>query len=109
MVRAALWSLPLVLGSAGACSQPAGPGAHSARVRQASQPVAVTGLPFAQGRAFATLDDYLAFRKNRGAHDVPWYREIRPGTYELVTRRGPGATPEIHTREDLERKFGFRR
>lgn len=67
----------------------------------------VAGLPFAQGRSFASLDDYLEFRKSRGAYDVPWYREIRPGVFELVSRRGPGAQPQIHTRAELARKFGF--
>jgi hypothetical protein len=74
-----------------------------------SQPRPIAGLPFAQGRAFASLDDYLAFRRSRGAYDVPWYREVRPGVYELMGRRGPGAEPKVYTRDELERKFGFRR
>lgn len=69
----------------------------------------VPNLPFAQGRSFASLDDYLAHLRERGRYDVPWYREIRPGVYELVSRRGPGAQPRIYTREELERRFGFRR
>ena len=69
----------------------------------------VSDLPFAQGRSFATLDDYLVFLKSRGRYDVPWYREIRPGFYELVSRRGPGAAPPTFTRAELEAKFGFSR
>ena len=68
---------------------------------------AVADLPFSQGRSFASLDEYLEFRKKRGAYDVPWYREIRPGLYELVSRRGPGAQPKIYTRAELARMFGF--
>ena len=74
---------------------------------QSSQPAAVANLPFAQGRAFASLDDYLAFREKRGASDVPWYREIEPGLYELVSRRAPGAQPKTYTRAELARMFGF--
>ena len=69
------------------------------------QPVA--NLPFAQGRVFTSLDEYLAFRKSRGPTDVPWYREVRSGVYELITRRPPGAAPKIYTRAELARKFGF--
>ena len=66
-------------------------------------------MPFAQSRSFATLDSYLAFLRECGCHDVPWYREIGPGGYELVSRRGPGAEPRTFTREELERRFGFAR
>ena len=75
---------------------------------EASRPRAVADLPFSQGRSFDSLEEYLEFRKGRGAYDVPWYREIKPGTYELVSRRGPGAEPKIYSREELSRKFGFR-
>lgn len=70
----------------------------------------VTNLPYARGRSFRTLDEYLAFRRKSGAIDLPWYREVRPGLYKLETGnlRPPG--PERYfTREELERKFGFER
>ena len=67
----------------------------------------VANLPFSQGRSFASLDEYLEFRKKRGAYDVLWYREIKPGVYELVSRRGAGAQPRIYTRPELARMFGF--
>lgn len=73
---------------------------------EARRPVA--NLPFAQGRVFSSLDEYLDFRKSRGPTDVPWYREVAPGTYELVTRRPPGARPQIFTRDELALKFGFK-
>lgn len=65
-----------------------------------------TNLPFAAGEAFATLDAYLAHLKRRGAMDVPWYREIEPGLYELVSGRGRRA-PVHFSRAELMQRFGF--
>lgn len=108
-------AIPLALASSAACSEP--PSASLAvldagaeektTVQDQSQSPAVSGLPFSQGRAFTSLEEYLAFLRGRGAHDVPWYREVRPGVYELVSRRGPGAEPQSFTRAELARKFGF--
>lgn len=71
----------------------------------------VSGLPHAGGRTFRTLDAYLAYLKDyAGPTDRPWYREIRPGVFEL--QRGnlrDGAPRRVYTREELERRFGFRR
>jgi hypothetical protein len=68
----------------------------------------VTNLPYARGRSFLTLDEYLAFRRKGGALDLPWYREVRPGLYQLETGNLRPAGPErLFTREELERKFGF--
>lgn len=69
----------------------------------------VRGLPFSEGRSFASLDDYLAFLKEAGKFDTPWYREVAPGIYELAGRRGPFAKPERYTRAELAQKFGFSR
>lgn len=66
----------------------------------------VTGLPFARGATFRCLDDYLAHLERQGAIDLPWWREIRPGVYEHVTRT-TGREPEIVTREALMQRFGF--
>ena len=112
--------MPLLVASSAACSQPSAP-VGSAAVNTSQETVVATDttsqpqgtpigdLPFSQGRSFASLDEYLAFLETRGAYDVPWYREIRPGVYELVSRRGPGAKPIIYTREELAQKFGFQR
>jgi len=67
----------------------------------------VQDLPYAQGRTFDSLDAYLAFLKQRGKTGVPWYREVKPGLYELVSRRGPGAEPRRYTRAELLERFGF--
>ena len=65
------------------------------------------GLPFAQGRDFATLDAYLAHLERRGATGVPFYREVAPGVYELVGGRGRRAAAERVTRAVLMQRFGF--
>ena len=64
-------------------------------------------LPFGQGLSFATLDDYLAHLRRRGATGVPWYREVGPGLYELVARRGKGGPAKRATRVELMARFGF--
>lgn len=110
-----LWAVPLLVASSAACSQAPAPQVNAAQINSSegvvvaenSEQRPVANLPFAQGRAFASLDAYLEFRKSRGAYDVPWYREIKPRVYELVSRRGPGTQPETFTREQLAEKFGF--
>jgi hypothetical protein len=65
-------------------------------------------LPYADGRSFKTLDDYLAFRKTLGTTGRSFYEEISPGTYRLVAgRRSPGARDKTYTRDELLEKFGF--
>lgn len=69
----------------------------------------VAGLPFAHGRRFRTLDEYLQhLERNAAPIDQPWWREIRPGVYEHV-KRLPGAPRETATREELMKRFGFTR
>lgn len=68
----------------------------------------IADLPFARGRTFRTLDEYLAYREKLGAQDAPYYREISPGVYELWGgRRPPGVTPPTFTRQQLLEEFGF--
>lgn len=115
MARVAIFGI-LAMMSAVACAggptdPPGGPGGGE------SKPMQIPfegeddseGLPFAQGRTFATLDAYLAFLRERGAYDVPWFQEVRPGVYALISRRGPKAPPLIYTREQLMQRFGFTR
>jgi len=69
----------------------------------------VAGLPFAHGKTFRTLDEYLEHLERYAAPiDQPWWREIRPGVYEHV-KRMPGAPREVATREELMKRFGFTR
>jgi hypothetical protein len=89
------------------------PGAAAAQHKepaQVSRPVGegIANLPYARGRTFLTLDEYLAHLEAQGAVDLPWWREIRPGVYERVTSK-PDARHETATREELMRRFGFTR
>jgi hypothetical protein len=65
---------------------------------------------------FSSLDEYLAFLKRTQAPvDRPWYKQVRPGIYELQTGNlrvlgTGGEEPQVKqtfTRDELERKFGF--
>ena len=75
---------------------------------QASPGEGVANLPFARGKTFHTLDEYLAHLEAQGAIDLPWWREISPGVYERVTSM-PEAPRQVATREELMRRFGFKR
>ena len=68
----------------------------------------VANLPYARGKTFSSLDEYLAHLEAQGALDLPWWREIRPGVYQRMTSM-PEARPEVATREELARRFGFAR
>ncbi len=64
---------------------------------------------------FQSLDEYLGWLQQYGAPaDHAWYKEIRPGVYELQTGNfrpldGEGQQQRTFTRDELERKFGFRK
>jgi len=68
----------------------------------------IARLPYARGRTFHSLDEYLAHLQQQGAMDLPWWREVAPGVYEHVVRM-PGRAPERATRAELMRRFGFTR
>ena len=68
----------------------------------------VSGLPFARGRTFCALDDYLAHLELQGAIDLPYWRMVRPDVYTHVTSM-TGAVPETATRRQLMKRFGFSR
>lgn len=75
----------------------------------------VDQVPISQ--RFRSLDDYLAFlERTQAPVDGPWYREIRPGVYELMTgnlrlvgplREAKQPQKQLFTREQLEKEFGF--
>lgn len=70
----------------------------------------VRGLPSSFGRSFVTLDEYLEHLRNyAGPVDQPWYRKVGSGSYELVTSQRPAGAPQVFTREELMRKYGFTR
>lgn len=91
---------------------PEGAVANTSEDRSVTRPdtgEGIANLPYARGRVFHSLDDYLAYlEETQGPIDLPWWREIRPGVYERVVRM-PGAQRETATREELMRRFGFTR
>ena len=70
---------------------------------------AVSNLPYARGRIFHSLDEYLAHLERQGAIDLPWWRQVAPGVYERVSTRMPRGKPERATRAELMQRFGFTR
>ena len=63
-------------------------------------------------KRYRTLEEYLAYlERYQGPVDGPWYKEIRPGVYELQTGNlqldAPDTQKRIFTREELKKKFGF--
>jgi hypothetical protein len=90
---------------------------NEGRTAATAQGGTVTNQQAPINQRFRTLDEYLAHLEARSAPiDKPWYREIRPGVYELQTgnlrilptgEEGGDAAKRIFTREELERKFGF--
>ena len=69
----------------------------------------VRNLPFARGRSFRTLDEYLAHLEQLGAIDLPYWRRVGPDLYERVATRAPRTDPERATRAELMRRYGFTR
>lgn len=60
---------------------------------------------------FNDLEAYLDYlQRTQAPVDGPWYREVRPGVYELQTgnlRLDTGEQQRIYTKAELEEKFGF--
>jgi hypothetical protein len=76
----------------------------------APSPATPQDLPYAKGMDFETLDSYLAYRRKLGAIDIPYYREISPGVYQLIVGRQPKSIPaKIYTRQQLLELFGFKK
>jgi hypothetical protein len=115
--------VPLLLLSTSACeaSQVETGGAKadqdSAPIRQVSdtQPgKTVTDKHVPISQQYRTLDEYLAYLERMQAPvDGPWYKQVRPGIYELQTGNlrvlGAEEGKRTFTREELERQFGFRK
>jgi thermostable 8-oxoguanine DNA glycosylase len=79
----------------------------------ATQGNAVSNESLPINQRFRNLDEYLAWlRKYAAAVDRPWYKEIRPGVYELQAAGNlhldvPNNEKRVFTRAELEKKFGF--
>jgi glutathione S-transferase len=94
-------------------AKPPGEGQGGKTDASAAHPPVVEGgvanLPYAFGKRFASLDDYLVHLERRaGPIDMPWWRQTSPGIYEHV-KRGRGGDREIATRAELIKRFGFAR
>lgn len=59
------------------------------------------------GQSYRSLDEYLAKLERDGWVGKPWYKELEPGRYELVTNLRPLPAKRIFTRAELESQFGF--
>jgi hypothetical protein len=85
--------------------------ASAAPLKETAPPAPAPGGPAPINERFPTLDAYLAYLEKRSHMDGAWYREVRPGVYELQTGnlRLPdgGGRKRTFTREELEKKFGF--
>ena len=85
--------------------------AKEAKMKPSTPSSGVANLPFARGRTFGSLDEYLAhLERYAGPVGQPWYRKVWPDRYERVTTvrslDGRGQ-PETFTREQLMREYGF--
>lgn len=117
-MRGEIKAMLLLAGLAAACSDRSADAADGAK-RNRETPImdqgnsgtdGVRGLPSSFGKSFATLDEYLEHLRNyAGPIDLPWYRQVRPGVYEMVTSMRPAPTPKTYTRDELIREFGFKR
>lgn len=69
----------------------------------------IAGLPHSFGHRFQSLDDYLMHLEcHAGPIDLPWWKEVQPGVYQRVTT-ATNAGPEMATRAELMKRFGFTR
>lgn len=103
-------------GLLGACSAAQGNVANSDQAAQTAASIkgkSVTDENLPINQRFQSLDEYLAWLQQYGAPaDHAWYKELRPGVYELQTGNfrpleGEGQPQRTFTREELEKKFGF--
>lgn len=77
--------------------------------RAASGAGLIEGLPESYGRSFHSLDGYLVHLQCHAAPvDAPWWLEIEPGVYRYI-KTATNARPEVATRAELMRRFGFSR
>lgn len=70
-----------------------------------------SGLPYAFGRNFHTLDEYLLhLQHHAGPVGLPWWRQVAPDRFEHIKgKRLPATAPELATRAELLQRFGFPR
>ena len=95
----------------GACGSPSGAveaGDRQALVVPKGNHVTNEQTPINQ--RFRTLEGYLRYLERDSHKDGKWYKEIRPGVYEVQTGNlhlDDDTQKRIFTREELARMFGF--
>ena len=70
------------------------------------------GLPYAFGRRFKSLDEYLLHLQQHAAPiDLPWWRKVGPDRFERVIAIRTPTPPkhEVASRAELMRRYGFER
>ena len=72
-----------------------GPGAGHARdaqepaMHQTSNANGIAGLPYARGRTFQNLDEYLVYLETtNGTIDLPYWRRLGPDVFQWTVRPG---------------------
>lgn len=77
--------------------------------RSASGASPVKGLPESYGRSFHSLEGYLVHLQCYAAPvDASWWLEVSPGVYRHI-KTATNAKPEVATRAELMKRFGFSR
>lgn len=70
----------------------------------------VTNEQLPINQRFRDLDHYLKYLQIESHNDGKWYKQIRPGVYEVQTGNLHiinDKQQRIFTREELSKKFGF--
>lgn len=78
-------------------------------MEQSEQGKGIANLPYARGKTFLTLDEYLKHLEANGAIDLPYWRQISPGIYERVSGNMTNPKRVTATRAELMERFGFTR
>lgn len=82
-------------------------GEKAERAAKGAKPV--NGLPESYGRSFRSLEGYLVHLQCLAAPvDASWWLEVSPGVYRHM-KTATNAKPEVATRAELMRRFGFSR
>lgn len=102
----------LIAGSAAAAARAGEPPISKPRLERPSAMTKANSGPgerpaTVDGQRYRGLDDYLAKLERDGWVGKAWYRQVRPGLYELVTNLRPPPERRLFTRVELARKFGF--
>ena len=91
------------------CSEAAPTAAGVPEAQDIAGGTMVTDLPHARGKSFASLDAYLAYLKEVGTMDIPFYERRDDGRYVYIRGRIRPGPDDVYTREQLMERYGFER